>query len=304
MRWGLPFNMPCREGCGTCSISRLVLAAFACVSLSLSALSQGPGSATAGIASYTPALTYDVTVVKKSQPEAASFAVGIRDLPHSGDFSATHEPVKMLIQDAYGVSSAYVSGGPLWINTDPFDIQAKSSPSVSEQLINLGNDTARLEKEHMLQTLLAQRFNLKVHWVPKEMSAYSLVVAKNGPKITKSKDEAPDAAGSGSAVTPKGPPIQVHSTSAGYELIAQGVPIKTLVSILGQRIRTPVLDNTGLAGNYNFTLQFLPEGQAETDDAWPSVFTAVQEQLGLKLESTKTSVATLVIDSIEQPTEN
>ncbi|HWH57444.1 MAG TPA: TIGR03435 family protein [Terriglobales bacterium] len=252
---------------------------------------------------YTPKFTYEVVAIKKSL-SLDSLAAGTSDLPHSGELSAIHQPVEVLIQDAYGVDSANISGGPAWIGSDLFDVQAKSSSSVNTQLSSFDDDAARFEKKNMLQALLSEKFSLKVHWVTKEMPAYALVVLKGGPKIKESQPNSSYALGSGDASDINASQIQIFPSISGHQLVARGLSTSSLVSVLGHEMNTTVLDHTGLGGNYDFTLEFLPEGREDNSDAWPRVFVAVEDQLGLKLEPTITSISILVIDSIKQPTSN
>jgi bla regulator protein blaR1 len=230
-------------------------------------------------------------------------------------FTATDVPLEVLIREAYGVEGSRVVGAPSWTSSKNFDIEAKVDMSVVDELKELSLDERRI----MLQPLLADRFRLKVHWETKELPVYALVIGKNGPKFHEAKpgDTYPKG-----IIGPNGPTGAGALWVQGDQLTGQGTTLQGLVDILSRQVGTDVLDETGLTGKYDFTMQ-LPrvEGSVTTlmpptgdqrapDDApppessGPSIFTAVQEQLGLKLESTKGQRKCLVIDHVEQPSEN
>jgi uncharacterized protein (TIGR03435 family) len=190
-----------------------------------------------------------------------------------------------LVMDAYKVEPWQISAGPVWLRTDPFEIVAKAPGDASptpEQL--------RL----MLQTLLADRFQLKVHREKREGPVYALVVDKKGPKLTPSTaaDSTFSAGGGTRAVR-----LTFQKRTMEYlalQLSNQGG--------LGRE----VLDKTGLTGTYDFNLHWAPgtDGNPPPDSNEPGVFTALQEQLGLKLEPQKAPVEMLVIDHAEKPSPN
>jgi len=174
----------------------------------------------------------------------------------------------------------------------------------------------------MLQELLADRFNLPLHRETKGFPVYGLVIAQSGPKLHKSKPGDTYSNGAkGPDGLPLGPGPHVMRFTGG-QLICQGVPVAFLARELSRQLRGTVLDKTGLNGNYDFTLQWTPDesearmfrgtedGQQGTENtpslesSGPSIFTAIQEQLGLKLESQNGPVDVLVIDHVEKPSEN
>jgi uncharacterized protein (TIGR03435 family) len=169
---------------------------------------------------------------------------------------------------------------------DTFDIVAKPEAKA---------DSGKQNRQ-MVQTLLADRFQLQFHRDVKELPVYVLTVAKNGPKLQEAKDARHGIAGR---------PRSIES---------KGADMPALAATLARRLGRTVIDKTGLTGLYDFTLTFSPidapavgpAGQLspETDSAEPSIFTALQAQLGLKLESSKGPVAVLVIDRAEKPSEN
>ena len=192
--------------------------------------------------------------------------------------------LKLLIAAAYSLNSREVSGGPGWLESDHFDIVALTPADVRPN-----HD----EQMAMLRNLLADRFKLTFHREEKEFSIYELSVARGGPKLKAS-------------TAPPDDPPQLISTVFPQRILlpARNTTMGDFVSILQRAILDrPVVDKTGLNGNYDIKLSYAPEGS--TDSTLPSIFTAVQEQLGLKLEPAKVPVEMLVIDHVEKvPTEN
>jgi uncharacterized protein (TIGR03435 family) len=226
--------------------------------------------------------------------------------------TAKNISLKRLIEEAYGVQDNEISGGPNWLDSKKYDIEAKVNGSAVDELSKLSLDQRKL----MLQPLLADRIQLKYHRETKELPTYTLILAKNGPKLQESK-----SGGIGPGGT-EGPHF-MRITGRG-QLSAQGVPLEFFVQMLSQQLGRQVLDKTGLMGTYDFTLQWAPapdesrgpmsraaEGGDQgpdhappPDSSGPSIFTAIQDQLGLKLESQKAPVEVLVIDHVETPSEN
>jgi uncharacterized protein (TIGR03435 family) len=179
-----------------------------------------------------------------------------------------------------------------------FDIQAKIDPAVYEKMKTLSRDQFHQQFEQMIRQLLADRFKLAVHPETRQLPVYALVVAQNGPKLQPAKD--PDAGTS--------------LSSRRGQLTAKGVSSAQLAEkftrSLSDELGRIVIDKTGLTGRYDLTLKWTPDiGPApllngEPDTSAPSIFTAIQEQLGLKFESTKGPVPVLVVDHAELPSEN
>ncbi len=208
----------------------------------------------------------------------------------AGRFTATNASLQNLIEMAYQVKRTQISGAPDWLNSERFDIVAKAPPS-----------TPKSQILPMLQPLLADRFKLTFHRENKTVSGYALVVAKTGPKLHVSEAE------------------NSHFDGDRRSLSGQRMSLAQLADTLSRRLDSPVSDRTGIPGFFDLKLQWTPdEGQpmtkpgadpepvsqtARTDG--PSLFTALQEQLGLKLETRKVPVEILVIDHVEKaPTEN
>jgi uncharacterized protein (TIGR03435 family) len=223
----------------------------------------------------------------------------------------------MLIRTAYGIEENQISGGPSWLKSEHYDVDAKMDSATADALHKLAEDQRRVATQHMLQALLADRFKLAVHHDSKELSIYALVVAKSGPKLQQAKPgdtypngiKGPDGIGRGG----------VMRMGRG-QLTGQALPMSALARLLTGQLGRTVVDKTGLQGDYDFTLQWTPDesegasfrgpdtgpqGSAPSaDSSGPSLFTALQEQLGLKLESQNGPVETYVIDHAEKPSEN
>jgi uncharacterized protein (TIGR03435 family) len=238
-----------------------------------------------------------------------------------GRYTVTGVTTKLLIEQAYGVKDFQISGGPSWISSDRYDVDAKVEDSVVVELEKLPPNQRGERQMLMVQSLLADRFKLKVSHTAKELPIYALVVAKNGTKLHEAK--AGDTYPNG-IKGPDGRPVGgtgMMRMGPG-QLTGQGLPMASLAGLLSQQLGRTVMDQTGLKGNYDFTLQWTPDqrpvampvgpvggssgpdGVPSSDSSGASIFTALQEQLGLKLESTKGPVDIIVIDHIERPSEN
>jgi uncharacterized protein (TIGR03435 family) len=250
-------------------------------------------------AASSPSSVFDVISVRESKP-VPPFPVGSINPPHSGRFSATNYSAMILIQVAYGFSYTQISEVPDWVRSARFEIRAQADPSVDDRLAKLSDEDAALEKQRMLQNLLADRFKLKVHTTTKRLPAYALVLAKGGPKLRKATMEDSSPA---QPNAPKPHPIEERSGASDSEFLAHGASMELLAAHLTGQVGTTVLDKTGLTGYFDFTLQCCGADQ-QADSSWPSIFTALPEQLGLKLQPIKDAVPFLVIDEIEKPPPN
>lgn len=244
---------------------------------------------------------FDVVSVKPNKAYGENF--GYKDVPDG--ISLTHYSLHMLIKDAFGIYEDYrYSGAPRWIDVDRYDIEARVDNSTADQLQKLRRADRILVDQHMLQALLVERFGLKIHRETKEFPVYFLVVAKSGPKLQESKP------------TPDDPNTPTNATWGGTVRgpltisTARRVPTEELARVLSKSIGRMVLDKTELTGKYDFTLQYVPEQIAVTttvdasDSSDTSIFKALQDQLGLKLESGKGPVEIIVIDHIERASVN
>jgi uncharacterized protein (TIGR03435 family) len=251
---------------------------------------------------YTPTLTFDVATIRLSPPPDANFHVSVSSPPHSSRFEGTNFPMKALLQIAYGFDEPII-GAPDWVGNTFYDIKARSDEAADARLAKLTDNEVRLEKRHAIRVLLADRLGLKTHLETRSSAIYNLVVEKGGVKMKATP--APSAPENGEA--PASPPpsdVKAHGSQHGLEFDGSNASMRAICGALSSMVQEPVVDKTGLTGTYNYTLQFGREWSATDPDSWPSIFTAVQEQLGLKLESVHESVPNLVVDHITKPTEN
>lgn len=220
--------------------------------------------------------------------------------------NVANTPLKMLIQQAYGIEENQVIGFPNGLNSERYDIEAKVDSSDVAKLHELDPH----QRMRMLQPVLAERFQLKVHRETRDLPVYELVLAKGGPKFHEAKpgDTYPNGI--------KGP--DGHSGPGlvwiqDGQLTCQGIGMVELTRLLSQRLGHNVLDKTGLTGKYDLAMQWPPpedrpgamfDAGENAADSGPSIFTVIQEQLGLKLESHRAPVEVLVIDHVEAPSAN
>ena len=201
-------------------------------------------------------------------------------------------PISILITSAYNLPvGSRIIGGPDWIrqDIDQYEIQAKIGDSEYAAMQKMAPAQQREQVALMEQSLLADRFNLKVHFETREMPVYALVVAKRGPRLTAAKSDESSR-------------ISTVGNGHGGEMTAVAMTLEqfALSPLLTGPAGGPVVDQTGLKGAYDFTLKWDSEIGADA----PSFFTAIQEQLGLQLVASKAPVEVIVIDHIEQPSAN
>ena len=251
---------------------------------------------------FTPTLLFDVATIRLAPPPDANFHVAVNSPPHSSRFEATNLPMKALLQIAYGFDAPVV-GAPDWVASTLYDIQARSDADTDARLAKLTDNEVRLEKRHAIRALLTDRMGLKTHLETRPSAIYNLVLDKGGVKMTLVPPPPPPADGD---PLPPPPPSNVaaHGSRHGLEFVGTDSPMRAICGALSSMVEAPVVDKTGLLGTYNYTLQFGRPWSQSDPDGWPSIFTAVQEQLGLKLESVHESVPNLVVDHITKPTEN
>jgi uncharacterized protein (TIGR03435 family) len=251
---------------------------------------------------YTPTLTFDVASIRLAPPPDANFHVSVSSPPRSSRFEATNLPIKALLQIAYGFD-APVAGAPDWVTNTFYNIQARSDEAADATLAKLTANEVRLEKRNAIRVLLTERLDLKMHLETRNTSIYNLVVGKGGVKMQ--AVPTPPRPANGEAPPPPPPvDVQAHGSQHGLEFVGSNAPMRGITGALSSMVEAPVVDKTGLTGTYNYTLQFGREWSANDPESWPSIFTAVQEQLGLKLEAVRESVPNLVVDHITKPTEN
>ena len=225
---------------------------------------------------------FEVASIKPSKADPSSSS-GIKT--GHGRLSAQNVTLRRCIIGAYGVGPHQILSGPDWLDSDRFEIAAIADQPVGDSVLMV-----------MLQSLLAERFKLALHRETRIIQAYTLEIGKNGPKLEKAE--------AGESVTNS-------STSNGRAMIdAHYASMDGLANVLARQMDLPVVNQTRLEGVFNFKLQWTREsaqpakaGDAAVEEA-PSIFTAIQEQLGLRLRAQKAAVEILVIDHAERPAEN
>ncbi len=237
------------------------------------------------------AQSFDVASIHINNTESDGHHHIISD-PGESRFRTVNLALRDLIQFAYGVPDSQILGGSTWLDSIMFDIDAKCGPAVDAELRELPTAQAHHQKQLMVQALLADRFQLRVHQETRQLPIYALVVAKDGPRFKPSKID-------GTTIDAGRTRLHVAGSDDTISILA-----RELAQVLGR----VVVNQTGLSGRYDLTLRWTPDDAAASaspsPDTPPDIFTAIQEQLGLKLESTKGPVPVLVIDSVEKPSPN
>jgi uncharacterized protein (TIGR03435 family) len=240
-------------------------------------------------------LTYDVISVKPD----TSGGGGMRIMITPDGFQADNVSLKMLMQTAYQYNQELIFGLPKWADTDRFDVKAK----VAEEDLPGLKSMAPPDRIKIVQNIVEERFKVKVHRETKELPTYDLVIAKGGLKIKEAvlDENSPKAM--------KGPDGKVHGGMMRMgrgTLSGQGIPMETLIKMLSSVTQRTVVDKTGLKGTYDLELKWTPEDApaGATEETGPSIFTAVQEQMGLRLDASKGMVETLIVDHAEKPSED
>jgi len=262
---------------------------------------------TASICAQTPATpttarhwAFDIVSIKPSHTTDPN--ASMRLLPDGQ--VATNVSITMLLQNAYGIKPDLISGLPGWAQNARFDLEARVSPEDAEAFSKLGRQERFVASQKMMQAVLADRFQVKAHIESRQLPVFDLVLAKSGPKLREVKPTDTDG-----VKDPEGKRSIDMFHFDGTSFTAQGLQIPALANNLGYRVHRTVVDKTGLKGRYDFTLKFTPETNPTAADNTapddpPPLFTALEEQLGLKLVPSKGPTDTLVVDHVAQPTEN
>jgi len=251
----------------------------------------------------SPPLSFDVATIRPSKSDS------LRTVRSASELQMHDVTVRYLIEQAYNIpwtngSKDRIRGGPGWIDSDQFDVDAKVALEAPQQM---PEEQRRRQMNLRLQTLLADRLKLKVHFETHQQPVFAIVTGKDGPKLTPvSGAEGPQDLG-----------ISVRYNGQAAQMTAKGVTLAALANWLtgySEMAGQTVVDQTGLTQRYDFDLSWTREraltnaeqnGQSESPArAGASLFTALQEQLGLKLVKTRATVEIIVVDSIERPTEN
>lgn len=256
-----------------------------CLTLFASAHAQATTSGRSASPTKLPA--YEVISVKRSEPgcNVMSFS------SPPGRLTIRCYRLRRLLFDAYSIGlDTTIPGMPDWGDSAFFDIEAKADEATTEAMMNLPEEEQWNQRQLMLKALLADRFKLRVHTETREVPVYNLVAAKKGLKLKPAHEiEKPGG---------------YYSWGAG-SIRVRGGPIASLVYCLSEGLagRT-VVDKTGLRGDYDIDLDWTPDDQLSMPDGGPTLFTALEEQLGLKLVPSRGSVETFVIDHVERPSAN
>jgi uncharacterized protein (TIGR03435 family) len=245
---------------------------------------------------------FEVVSIKPSDP--GKFGSSMRDT--AGQATYTGITVAMLVRGAYDLRDFQLVGGPAWISASRYNIAAKPPAGEPEFPANPvtatdeQRETFRQRRRAMVRAMLADRFQLKVHKEIRELPVYALTVAKSGTKLG-------------------GVKVSDPNLRPGMEMLREGsftgiqIGVDSLVQALSRSMDRIILDQTGLKGKYDVNLKWTPEqslgaatanGPIPADQDAPTIFTALQEQLGLKLESSKGPVEVIVIDHVERPSGN
>jgi uncharacterized protein (TIGR03435 family) len=245
----------------------------------------------------------------RAQSEDRSFEVASIKPNHSGDnpysvrivpggsVRALNASLQAIITTAYQIPDFEIAGGPAWLATEKWDIEAKGPGAAPPQQVL-----------DMLRALLADRFQLKVHTESRQMPIYALAVAKNGPKLEPSHTECFDPTGGALPTTPNARPCGGFNRGPAQMLGAR-IAMPGLAKALSKVVNRTVVDKTGIDGAYDITLNWKPDELLQSDrdpsaSESASLFTAIQEQLGLRLEAQRGPVDILVIDSVNRASAN
>lgn len=223
-------------------------------------------------------------------PQSPAYEVATIKPPGPNDYAM---PLRQYIQSAYGIpgNSKGLVIGPDWINTATYVIHGQPPDSIRAAMQSMPPEQRYAEDRLMMQNLLADRFHLKAHFETRVMPVYDLIVAKGGPKLTENPNRTRSMAAVG-ADKIRGTAVPIHRLTGMLEAVPD----------IDGRV---VIDKTGLTGTYDFTLKWTPLNATPSPDTDSiSLFTALQDQLGLKLVPAKEPSQVLIIDHIERPSEN
>jgi uncharacterized protein (TIGR03435 family) len=225
-----------------------------------------------------PKVEFEVVSIRPHAGPGVGEGSNTRVLP-GGRITGSNVNARKLIRNAFGIDDFQMSGAPGWVDSESYDFEAKTANGVEITRDNI---------EQLILGLLETRFQLRWHRETKELTEYALEVAKGGPKVTAHSGES-------------GPGMSTNSGPAVVTFKATKISMTDFAAGLRRQLGRPVVDKTGLVGEFDFALEWSPD-QA-TDGARPSLFTALQT-LGLRLVTTKGSAEIIVIDDIQKATDN
>ena len=265
------------------SLSRIFLGLLACTS----AFAGTSQAAPAPPSSSPKPSAYEVVSIKPSKPGTQESSEILPD-----GFRRTDTTLDALVRDAFHiVYDKLVVGLPSWTESEPYDIEAKVDADTADRWRKLTAAERRKDEQPMLQAFLIDRCRLKFHFEKKEMAVYDLVIAKSGSKLKEAPQDEVETAG--------------MAGGNGVTLTAHALSIENFIPTLSGTDGRLVVDKTGLGDKrFDFTLHWSPNQRAVNADSGPSLFTALEEQLGLKLVPSKEDVNVLVIDQMERPSPN
>jgi uncharacterized protein (TIGR03435 family) len=265
-----------------------VLLTASCATLAAQAPAPpAPVAAAPAQAAATAHFAYDVVSVKPYKADALNGMTMWWRSTKDG-FSASGVTLDELMINAYGLlTTDQIEGLPDWGGSAQFSIDAKMDEDAATAFQKLPRMERAAAQRQMIQAMLADRFHLTAHHEMKDRPVYDLVIAKGGLKMKESPADAPGG----------------YSTGNG-KLTGKGIGIDTLTFSLSNEVERLVVDKTGLTGKYDIVLQWTSDDQQGSADAGPSIFTALEEQIGLKLVAAKGPVDTIVIEHIERPSGN
>jgi len=269
---------------------RFPLLAFAALAVTAATTSGQQSTPTA----LLPA--YDIVSIHPNN----SFSGSTRISTNPGILTFTNVTLKQMLSYAYGIREGLIDGIPGWAESAHFDVMAKVVDPDMAALKAMNRE----QRSAMFIPVLADRFSAKVHTTTKILPVYDLVLLKDGPKF----EQYVPPAGEDPA---KGPNLGAGNINIrNFDMVATGVPMASLAETLSRQVDKTVIDKTGLPGKYDLELKFTPDNArmngapVEATDAAPNIYTALQEQLGLKLVASKGPVVTLIVDQLKMPTEN
>lgn len=239
--------------------------------------------------------TFEVASIKPSKPGFFH-----QDMDESGNrLTIQNYTVRHLIREAYGLKSdSQTLGGPDWIDKESFDITAKVDDDEAARMDKMSDEQSDREWDLMLQSLLADRFQLRITQGDRTLPIFALVVSRSGAKVK----HTPERSANSQAVDPG---IEVHwgELTANAASMDSFADVLTSMRDMSNRV---VVNRTGLAGNFDFQLDWARDrgDGASQDSPYPGLFTALQEQLGLKLKADRATVNVVTVDSVAEPTRN
>ena len=245
-----------------------------------------------------PKPQFEVATVRPNGSGAANSSINVQP---GGRLTATNQTLRNLIRNAFNRQPDQMVGGPDWIDSDRFDIVAK----VSDADLDAKGMMPAPQFMLRVQSLLEDRFRMITHWETRELPVYALVIAtpgKLGPKLrahTGGCDRARDAGPPAPGTPPMNCGTRTNMTPTAGKVSGSGITMQTFARNLAGGTGRNVVDKTALEGSYDLELEFTPDQSPDTTG--PSLFTAMQEQLGLKLDAQHAPVEVVVIDRLEKP---